>query len=52
MTLPADADQVAKALRLGWYVAEVRGRNRPDPPKLEATTRPSRMGDALPLRVA
>lgn len=50
MTLPSDADEVLKALRLGWYVAEVRGRNRPDSPEPEAATRPPRMGHALPLR--
>lgn len=33
MTTPSDSDDmVHKAFRLGWYVAEVRGRNRPDRP--------------------
>ena len=32
MPLPDDADAVLGALCLGWYLAETRGRNRPDGP--------------------
>jgi hypothetical protein len=32
MPPPEDAAQVLRAVRLGWAVAEVRGRNRPDAP--------------------
>ena len=28
MSEPEDSPQVVSALRLGWYVAEIRGRNR------------------------
>ncbi len=48
--MPDDDVAVLRALRLGWYVAEVRGRNRPDAPQPETATRPQRMDHALPLR--
>jgi hypothetical protein len=38
-------------MRLGWYVAEVRGRNRPGGPKPPAETLPDRQGHVLPLRI-
>jgi len=50
MTRPADRDLVVTALRLGWTLAEIRGRNRPDPPPTPTTTFPTG-GNALPLRV-
>ena len=30
MTTPSDAGEVISAIRLGWYMAELRGRNRPE----------------------
>jgi hypothetical protein len=50
MTIPDDAEKVLAAVRLGWYLAEVRGRNRPDPPPAVAGSMPDRSGHALPLR--
>jgi hypothetical protein len=50
MALPDDADKVLAAVRLGWYLAEVRGRNRPDPPPAVEGKMPDRSGHALPLR--
>jgi hypothetical protein len=50
MALPDDADRVLAAVRLGWYLAEVRGRNRPDPPPAVEGRMPDRSGHALPLR--
>jgi hypothetical protein len=46
-----DADQVLAALRLGWSVAEMRGRNRPDGPSGEVTGMPDRVDCPLPLRI-
>ncbi len=48
---PRDADRVLSAIRLGWAVAEVRGRNRPCGPKGIPVTLPPRVDDPLPLRV-
>jgi hypothetical protein len=51
MAVPADQAQVIKAIRLGWSLAEVRGRNRrmAEGPKIpEIGDRPIRL---LPLRV-
>ena len=48
-TRPADADLVLTALRLGWTLAEVRGRNRPDAPHVALLSFPH-AGHALPLR--
>jgi hypothetical protein len=50
MTVPADADKVLGAIRLGWCLAEVRGRNRPDPPPSVDGKMPGGEVDALPLR--
>jgi hypothetical protein len=51
MPAPADANKVLSALRLGWYVAEVRGRNRPGGPRPAADQLPSRQNHVLPLHV-
>jgi hypothetical protein len=48
---PEDSAEVLSAMRLGWYVAEVRGRNRPGGPKPPAETLPDRQGHVLPLRI-
>jgi hypothetical protein len=50
MAAPDDSGAVLKALRLGWYVAEVRGRNRPGPQPGASVTLPARAESALPLR--
>jgi hypothetical protein len=50
MTAPADAEKVMWAIRLGWYVAEVRGRSRPDGPEPPNGAMPSRADGQLPLR--
>jgi len=50
MAVPPDAAAVVSALRLGWCMAEVRGRNRPDPPP-GAGAEPPRPGHALPLEI-
>lgn len=47
MALPHDHEYVLKAFRLGWYVAEVRGRNRPNGPQQPLASMPS--GDVFPL---
>jgi hypothetical protein len=49
-TAPEDAEKVLWAVRLGWYVAEVRGRNRPNGPMPHESELPSRADHALPLR--
>ena len=51
MPAPADALEVIRALRLGWYVAEVRGRNLPAGPKPPGNELPSGGDHALPLRI-
>ena len=51
MATPEDSAEVLSALRLGWYVAEVRGRNRPGGPVPPAETLPDRLGHVLPLRI-
>jgi len=43
-------EAVAAALRLGWTLAEVRGRNWPHGPRPVATPLPPEPGDVLPLR--
>src|ERR1700686_5521638 len=48
--MPDDSEQVLSAIRLGWYVAEVRGRNRPDGPVPAGNILPSRGEGELPLR--
>jgi hypothetical protein len=50
MPAPEDARDVINALRLGWYIAEVRGRNRPAGPHPHGDGLPSRDGHVLPLR--
>lgn len=50
MAVPKDAATVVSALRLGWCMAEVRGRNRPDAPA-GPVVEPPRTGHALPLQV-
>jgi len=51
MTIPDDADRVLTAIRLGWFIAEVRGRNRPDAPPGATDRLPGPPGHALPLHV-
>src|SRR5580693_7349654 len=46
-----DADDVLSALRLGWAVAEMRGRNRPDGPPGEVIGMPDHVDHPLPLRI-
>ena len=46
-----DARQVLAALRLGWSVAEMRGRNRPDGPSGEVIGMPDNVDHPLPLRI-
>jgi len=50
VTAPDDAKQVMSALRLGWYLAEVRGRNWPGGPPGSSARMPDHNEDALPLR--
>jgi len=51
MTAPEDAEKVLTAIRLGWAMAEVRGRNRPDAPPGAKAALPGPPSGALPLRV-
>ena len=51
MAAPEDSAGVLSALRLGWYVAEVRGRNRPGGPVPPAESLSHRKGHMLPLRM-
>ena len=51
MAAPEDSAEVLSTLRLGWYMAEVRGRNRPGGPVPQAESLPDRQGHALPLRI-
>jgi uncharacterized protein (DUF697 family) len=51
MTVPDDAEKVLTAIRLGWAVAEARGRNRPDAPPGAKAALPGPPSGALPLRV-
>src|SRR5215469_1439429 len=51
MPTPGDSLQVLGALRLGWYVAEVRGRNRPGGPPPAADPLPNRRDHVLPMRI-
>jgi hypothetical protein len=50
VTAPSDAPQVMSALRLGWNLAEVRGRNRPGGPPGSSDRMPDHIDHALPLR--
>jgi hypothetical protein len=47
--MPEDADAVVAALRLGWYMAEVRGRNRPGGPPGQELSRVGQSSHSLPL---
>ena len=51
MAVPEDAGEVVTALRLGWNLAEVRGRNRPDAPAGAKAGLPGPPSHALPLHV-
>jgi hypothetical protein len=51
MSAPEDALEVISALRLGWYIAEVRGRNRPAGPQPAGNELPDRDNHVLPLRI-
>jgi hypothetical protein len=46
-----DAQDVLSALRLGWSVAEMRGRNWPDGPPGEVIGMPDHVDHPLPLRI-
>ncbi len=48
---PKDAGEVLSALRLGWAVAELRGRNRPGGPTGDIAPMPDRVDHPLPLRI-
>lgn len=50
MPAPDDAEAVLAAVRLGWCIAEVRGRNRLDAPASPGGSLPDRIGHALPLQ--
>lgn len=51
MAAPEDSAEVLSALRLGWYLAEVRGRSRPDGPVPPAESLMDRRDHMLPLRI-
>jgi hypothetical protein len=51
MPTPTDAIEVNNALRFGWYMAEVRGRNWPQGPRPAGDLLPDRGVHDLPLRV-
>ena len=51
MAAPDDAKDVLCALRLGWFLAESRGRNRPGGQLGVKTSLPDHVDHALPLRV-
>jgi hypothetical protein len=51
MTAPDDAKEVLSALRLGWFLAEVRGRNRPGGQLGINAVMPDHDDHALPLRI-
>lgn len=51
MTTPEDTTIVINAFRLGWYLAEVRGRNRPDAPESGGPGVPAADDHPLPLRI-
>jgi hypothetical protein len=48
---PDDAEDVLYALRLGWFLAEVRGRNRPGGQPGVSASMPENNDHALPLRI-
>jgi len=49
MAVPDDVGDVVTAMRLGWNLAEVRGRNRPDAPPGAKAGLPGPSSHALPL---
>ncbi len=51
MAVPEDAGKVLTAIKLGWSIAEVRGRNRPDAPPGAKARLPGSPSHALPLRI-
>jgi hypothetical protein len=51
MAVPEDAGDVVTAMRLGWNLAEVRGRNRPDAPPGAKAGLPGPPSHALPLHI-
>ncbi len=51
MPIPADAHEAMCALRLGWSLAELRGRNRPNGPPGDSAQMPDHIDNALPLRI-
>lgn len=51
MADPDDCAAVLAAVRLGWYLAEVRGRNRPDAHPVAHVKLPERTDHALPLEM-
>jgi hypothetical protein len=48
---PKDSSEVLSALRLGWALAELRGRNRPGGPTGDIAPMPDRVDHPLPLRI-
>ena len=50
MAAPRDAHRVLDAVRLGWCLAEVHGRNRPVGRQPTTSSSPRGNGSALPLR--
>ena len=51
MAAPGDDGRVITAMRLGWCIAEVRGRNRPDAPQGAKAALPGPASLALPLHI-
>ena len=51
MSAPEDSELVMTAIRFGWYVAEVRGRNRPNGPCPSGAATPDPRTNQLPLRM-
>ncbi len=51
MAVPDDYDTVMETMRLGWYIAEVRGRNEGRSQLPGGEKRPKRTHHALPLRM-
>jgi hypothetical protein len=51
MVVPDDCDAVLATVRLGWYMAEVRGRNRPGAHPGAQLKLPKRTAHALPLEM-
>jgi hypothetical protein len=51
MPRPDDAHDVLCALRLGWALAELRGRTRPGGPSGDVARMPDRIDHPLPLRI-